>query len=80
MFLFYYIDDISGLMSEGCSPGWLTSTDVRGCYRLSNHTEDWEDAKSYCFSQDSILVSILSDREDQFVKKLLNRLEQYTYK
>ena len=74
MFLFYYIDDLT---SEGCPPGWLTSTDVRGCYWVSNHTEDERRASSYCTSQDSILVSILSEREDQLVKKLLHRLEQF---
>ena len=77
MFLFYYIDDISDLTSEGCPPGWLTSTDVRGCYWVSNHTEDWQDARNYCQNHNSHLVSILSERENTLVQELLHRLEQF---
>ena len=68
-------DDQSGLTSEGCPPGWLTSTDVRGCYWVSNHILGSLEAYDYCTQYKSVLVSILSEREDRFVKKLLHGLE-----
>ena len=59
------------MKSEGCRPGWFTATDIRGCYWVSNHTLDWWEARGYCYSYKSTLVSILSEREDRFVNKLL---------
>ena len=63
------------LTSQGCPLGRLTSADVQGCYWVSRRTLRWGNARDYCLKHNAILVSILSNREDTFVMKLLHGLE-----
>jgi len=56
-----------------CEEGWIPNADTGYCYKVSEYKTNWNSARKICENENAEITSILTSKENAFIKDLMRR-------